>query len=78
MKAVVYKHYGPPEVLQIEELPEPTPKDNEVLIKVAATTVTRYDCWARSADAHTGMGLLMKLYQLLNEMRLAQFHCYNG
>jgi NADPH:quinone reductase-like Zn-dependent oxidoreductase len=62
MKAVIYNHSGPPEVLQMKEMPAPTPKDNEVLIKLAATTVKRYDCWVRSAHAHAGMGLLMKLY----------------
>ena len=43
MKAVVYTAYGPPDVLQLNEVATPTPTDDEVLIKVQAVSVNRSD-----------------------------------
>jgi len=50
MKAAIHTKYGPPEVVQIEDVDKPVPKSNEVLIKVYATTVNRTDCGFRSAQ----------------------------
>ncbi|HEX6576918.1 MAG TPA: NAD(P)-dependent alcohol dehydrogenase [Jiangellaceae bacterium] len=49
MKAAVHTRYGPPEVVQISAVEMPTAKDNEVLVKVHATTVNRTDCGYRAA-----------------------------
>lgn len=50
MKAVVQDRYGPPEVLRIEEVERPIPQDDEILIRVRASTVTQTDTHARRAD----------------------------
>jgi NADPH:quinone reductase-like Zn-dependent oxidoreductase len=61
MKAVVCEKYGPPDVLRLVEVEKPLPRDNEVLIKVLAASVTLYDCWQRSSTAPPGFGLMSRL-----------------
>src|SRR5262249_40382873 len=53
MKAAVYRRYGPPEVIQIEDVERPVPKDNEVLIKVRAASVNPLDCGLMKGKPHS-------------------------
>jgi len=50
MRAVVYDRYGAPDVLRLEDVERPVPKEDEVLVKIHATTVNRTDCGLRSAE----------------------------
>ena len=63
MKAIICTKYGPPEVLQLREVDKPVPRDNEVLIRTVATSVTASDCILRGFKIPLWhpIGLLMGL-----------------
>ncbi len=68
MKACVYTKYGPPEVIQLMEVPKPIPTDQEVLVKVYASTINRTDAGFRSATyfiSRFWSGLLRPKYKIL-------------
>jgi NADPH:quinone reductase-like Zn-dependent oxidoreductase len=61
MKAAVYRRYGPPDVIQIADVPRPDIKATEALVKVRATTVTAGDSRLRSGNVPRGFGVLLRL-----------------
>ena len=69
MKAIVFTKYGSPDVLQLREVAKPTPKDNEVLIRIYATTVTAGDCEIRSFKIPLFIWLPLRLYMGLRKPR---------
>jgi len=62
MKAIVWTKYGPPDVLQLQEVETPSPKENEVRIRVYAATVTAGDCEVRSLNIPIWIKLPMRIY----------------
>src|SRR6202790_2843263 len=68
MRAVVYDRYGPPDVLRIEDVERPVPKEDEVLVKVCATTVTRAEVHTREAKRSSGRAMMV-LSRLISGLR---------
>ena len=68
MKAVVYDTYGPPDVLQLVDVERPIPKEDEVLVKIHATTVNRLDVHTREANRGGGLAV-MALSRLVSGVR---------
>ncbi len=69
MKAMVCTKYGKPDVLQLEEVEKPIPKENEILIKIHATTVTSGDCRVRSFNSPLLLWLPMRIVLGLRKPR---------
>lgn len=60
MRAAVYREYGPPDVIELTEVPKPEPAPDQILIDVVASTVNTGDCRIRSLDVPEGFSLLSR------------------
>ena len=69
MRAFVYRRYGGPDVVELADVPKPVPRDNEVLVRIRATTVTSGDWRVRTLCVPTGLGLVARLAFGLNRPR---------
>lgn len=72
MKAITYSEYGPPEVLRLEELPAPIPKDNELLVRIRAVEATKTDIEFRLFKMGKWLWLPMRLFKGIRRPRLSQ------
>ena len=82
MKAIVYTHYGSPDMLQLKEVEKPTPRDNEVLLKVYATSVNAGDLHVLRADPFLirlmGYGLLKPKNKILGAAIAGRIEAIGG
>lgn len=70
MKAIVWTGYGPPDVLQLREVAKPVPNDNQVLIRIDATTATKADCELRGLKVPLALMLPLRLYLGIRRPRI--------